>query len=185
MGKGSGLGLATVLGIVEQSGGVITCESESGRGTSFRMLLPEARARPRSRQPAAPPEASPPPARGAETVLLVEDDASVRRVTATILKRLGYHVIEASGADEASARAAAFDGPIHALLSDVVMPQMSGRELARRLERSRDGLKVLFMSGYARDTALRNGEAIDEGAFLQKPFGARELAAKLRALLDS
>jgi PAS domain S-box-containing protein len=177
-GKGTGLGLSTVFGIVEQSGGRVFVESEVGRGTTFTVLLPSIE---------GPADAGMRPEdghalRGSETVLLVEDDDSVREVGCRILRGAGYRVIEASGPDEALAVCARGEG-IDLLLTDVVMPGMNGRELAAQARRGGAVTKVLLMSGYADDPALR-GADVSQFQFLRKPFTRSSLSRKVREALD-
>ena len=174
-GKGTGLGLATVYGIVKQAGGFITVDSEPGRGTTFKVYLP------RVDEPVAPAIARPAPAeprRGTETVLVAEDAPSVRLVTRQVLERYGYTVLEAPTGDIALRLAAKHHGPIHLLLTDVVMPGLSGRQLAGQLSLLRSEMKVLYVSGYA-DTVEPGG------AYLQKPFAPEALARRVRDVLDA
>jgi PAS domain S-box-containing protein len=180
-GKGTGLGLATVHGIVGQSQGHVTVESEPGRGTTFRIFLPrvirgvlEARA---GRDEPAPG--------GTETVLVAEDLAPLRSLIGRILRSAGYTVLEAAGAEEAFAQGLGEAAPIHCLLTDVIMPQMSGRELADRLLRERPGLAVIFMSGYASEVIGHHGVLEAGTHFLQKPFSRQALLHKLREALDA
>jgi PAS domain S-box-containing protein len=179
-GKGTGLGLATVYGIVQQAGGFIWVYSEPGHGTSFKIYLPEVDAT-AERAPAAAGGRVP---GGTETVLLVEDAAAVRAVAKQVLERQGYTVLEA--ADGAAALRLAQDhrGPIHLLLTDVVMPQVSGRELAERLAHLRPDTKVLYASGYTDDSVVRHGILESGTAYLQKPFTPESLARKVREVLD-
>jgi CheY-like chemotaxis protein len=181
-GKGTGLGLATVYGIVQQAGGFIWVYSEPGRGTSFKIYLPEVDATAEGGATAAAGTRVP---GGTETVLLVEDAAAVRAVTKQILERQGYTVLEA--ADGAAALRLAQDhrGPIHLLLTDVVMPQVSGRELAERLAQLRPDTKVLYASGYTDDSVVRHGILESGTAYLQKPFSPESLARKVREVLDA
>jgi signal transduction histidine kinase len=180
-GEGTGLGLSMVYGIVEQSGGRIAVASELGRGTRFEILLPvtESAARAETPVPAAPA-----PAARTETILLVEDEPEVREMTRELLEADGYRVLSAGRPDEAMERARRLDGPIHLLLTDVVMPQMNGRELAERLTDMRPDLKVLFMSGYTDDALVRVGVSDTRALFLGKPFTRAMLAAKVREALE-
>jgi signal transduction histidine kinase len=173
-GKGTGLGLATVYGIVKQAGGFIEVDSEPGRGTSVKVYLP--RVDQAVASAAAPAAAE--PRRGTETVLVVEDAASVRLVTRQVLERYGYAVLEAPNGDAALRLAARHHGPIHLLVTDVVMPGLSGRQLAGQLAPLRPEMKVLYVSGYAGD--------VEPGvAYLQKPFAPETLARRVRDLLDA
>jgi two-component system, cell cycle sensor histidine kinase and response regulator CckA len=180
-GKGTGLGLSTAFGIVNQSGGSIWVYSELGRGTTFKVYFPrnETAHSAQRRESEAPP-----PARGNETILLVEDDAGVRAVTRRILEKQGYLVLEAASGKEALQLAEQSER-IGLLLTDVVMPKMSGRELAERVLAARPEIKVLYVSGYTDDSIVHHG-VLEEGiAFLQKPITPASLAAKVRAVLDS
>ena len=179
-GKGTGLGLSTVFGIVQQTGGTVWVYSEPGQGTTFKVYLPSVDA------PVGPPPAAAPPAtlRGAETILLVDDDDQVRLVTSAILQRNGYHVIVARNGGEALLHCEKFPGRIHMLLTDVVMPQMSGPELAARLASQRPDMKVLCMSGYTDDSIVRHGVLEARVAYVQKPVTPTALATKVRAVLD-
>jgi two-component system cell cycle sensor histidine kinase/response regulator CckA len=180
--KGTGLGLATVLGIVEQSGGSIRCESEVGQGTIFRIFLP---AVPQEvDEKGRPPEGLASTPEGSEIVLLVEDEDTVRRLARTILQARGYRVLEARNGREGLAVCESHPGPIDLLVTDVVMPELGGRELAEGALTLRPGLKVVFMSGHTQDVVLKEG--IEKGAaFLQKPFAPIALARKVREVLDS
>jgi PAS domain S-box-containing protein len=183
VGKGTGLGLATVYGIVKQNGGDIQVYSEEGQGTTFRIYLPRSyEAAPTARHRSGWPQEA---AVDGETILLVEDDASVREVARIVLEKQGYTVLEASSGPEALRVAASYGGYIHLLLTDVVMPTMDGRALAVQLVECYPNLKTLFMSGHTDDIIVRHG-ALEPGMlFLQKPFSALELNRKVRAALAS
>ena len=177
--EGTGLGLATVYGVVRQSEGEILVDSEPGRGTTFKLYFPAAAETPE-------PHLEPPPvevAAGTETVLLAEDEDQVRALLAQALRLDGYTVIEAR--DGLAALEAAREQAIDLLLSDVVMPGLTGRELWERLSAERPGLRVLFTSGYPADTVLRHGIAEGRVAYIEKPFLPSELAAKIREVLDA
>ncbi len=180
LGKGAGLGLATVYGIIRQSGGWIDVQSQVGQGSSFHIYLPRIDAGP------LPTDASCTPGdelRGGETVLVVEDDDAVRALTTTILRGHGYHVLDAGNGQEACLVAKSYGGRIHLLLTDVVMPGMNGKELSKMLLGLYPQLKVLLMSGYAENVIARRGVLDSEVAFIQKPFTSNGLAAKIRQLL--
>jgi two-component system, cell cycle sensor histidine kinase and response regulator CckA len=179
-GKGTGLGLSTVFGIISQSGGTVWVYSEVGVGTTFKIYLPRVDDAVDSASEEPPAVAS----HGTETILLVDDDDQVRLVTQAILRKYGYHVIDARNAGEALLQVESYPGTIHLLLTDVVMPQMSGPELARRLARSRPELKLLCMSGYTDDSIVRHGVIEGHIAFLQKPVTPVTLIRKVRAVLD-
>src|SRR5712691_11879200 len=180
-GKGTGLGLATVYGIVKQSGGFIWVYSEPGNGTSFKIYLPRIDAPVEGVK--TPGSVSVP--RGTETVLLVEDAAAVRAVAKQVLERQGYTVLEAPDGDVALHVAHKHRGPIHLLLTDVVMPVLSGRPLAEQLARVRPDIKVLYASGYTDDSVVRHGILEAGTAYLQKPFTPDSLARKVREVLDA
>jgi nitrogen-specific signal transduction histidine kinase/CheY-like chemotaxis protein len=181
-GKGTGLGLSTVFGIVHQGGGRIRVDSEPGRGTKFTVYLPEERG---ASEAADRAPASPRPGRGNETVLVVEDEDQVRALVQAILQRQGYRVLAAQHPTEAIRLSAQFDGKIDLLLTDVIMPEMSGRLLADQLLASRPDAKVLFMSGYTNNVVLDRGAEGTHMAFLQKPVTPSELHDKVRAVLDA
>jgi PAS domain S-box-containing protein len=184
LGRGTGLGLATVYGIVKQSGGHIDVESEPGQGAAFTIYLPAVANAPPSRAPATPPADAYAVPAGTEVVLLVEDGAEVRRLTRQILEGCGYTVLEAARGADALDLCARHQGPIDLLLTDVVMPHMTGRELAERLALARPDLRVLFLSGYTDDACLRHGLLGGGRAFLSKPFSPAVLAGKVREVLD-
>jgi PAS domain S-box-containing protein len=180
-GKGTGLGLATVYGIVTQSGGAIRVDSEPGQGATFTIDFPRVDAPADLRDPgitAAAPQ-------GSETVLLVEDEPAVRGLARDILHQQGYTVLEAADGDEALRVGREHGGPIHLLVTDVVMPQMGGRELSDRLKAGRREIKVLYVSGYTDDAILHQGVSETGTAFLPKPFSASALAHKVREVLDA
>jgi two-component system cell cycle sensor histidine kinase/response regulator CckA len=179
--KGTGLGLATVYGIVKQSDGYIYVYSEPGRGTSFKIYL---RSADLGAVAELPHSGVAPTLTGVETIPLVEDEDAVRAVTRLTLQGLGYQVLGASQWTEAIRHCEQHRGPIHLLLTDVVMPEMGGRELAERLTQIRHDLKVLYLSGYTDDSIIRHGVLQADVAFLQKPFTPAALATKVRNVLD-
>jgi PAS domain S-box-containing protein len=180
-GKGTGLGLSTVYGIVKQSGGYVFVNSEVGRGTTFRIYLPrvEDAAEPLSKERAAQAALG-----GSETVLLVEDEESVRQLVRETLEAKGYKVLEADQGDAALRIASTHQGAIDMLITDVVMPGMSGRELARQLSTSHPQTKVLYLSGYTEDAIVHQGVLDPDTAFLQKPFTLQALSRKVREVLS-
>jgi len=181
-GEGTGLGLATVYGIVQQSGGYIWVYSEPGQGTSFKIYLPRVGGAP---EPA--PVATHPPSstRGDETILLVEDQEEVRRLAQRVLEARGYTVIPAANGEDALRVAQRHAGGIALLLTDVVMPGMSGKDLQYRLEQQRPGVRVLYLSGYTDESVVHHGVLEPGVAFLQKPFTAEVLTRKVREVLDT
>jgi two-component system cell cycle sensor histidine kinase/response regulator CckA len=182
IGKGSGLGLATVDGIVAQSGGRIRVDSEPGRGTTFTIQLPATAADLPLGTPDVEPTASP---TGSETVLLVEDEAALRRLSRRVLAQFGYTVLEAPDGEEALHLAEAYHGPINLVLTDVVMPRLSGRDLAERVLASHPEAKILFMSGYMDDAVVQQGLQTQSISLLRKPFTPYALAARIREVLDA
>lgn len=180
VGKGTGLGLATVYGIVKQARGHVTCYSEVNTGTTFKVYLP------RAGDEASPGEARVEASgtRGNEVVLIVEDETMVREFAAQSLSELGYVVHTAAQAQDALDKVASLQGPLHLLLTDVVMPGISGKQLAQILQGQRPGLKVLYSSGYTPNVIVHHG-VLDRGVqFLPKPYSPHELAAKVRQVLD-
>jgi signal transduction histidine kinase/CheY-like chemotaxis protein len=180
-GKGTGLGLSTVHDIVRQSHGAIWVRSAPGQGTTFTICLPRVKAEPVTADTAH----TKPVATGNETVLLVEDEESVRRLLSHILHRRGYQVLEASNAPEALEIFCKKEADIHLVLTDMVMPKMSGRDLAREIRRMKPEMKVIFMSGYTNDVLIRTGALSPGMSFLQKPLRPDVLAAKIREALDT
>lgn len=182
LGKGTGLGLATVYGTVRQSGGVIRVESGPGKGAAFQVFLPQV-ARPA--EVARVPQAQKPIGHGSETVLLVEDAMMLRDFICGGLQGAGYHVMVAENGREALEMAEAHQGTIHLLLTDVIMPRLGGRELVQKLRGIRPGIPVLFMSGYAGDVLAERGLVDRQMAYIQKPFQLAELEQKVREVLDA
>jgi two-component system cell cycle sensor histidine kinase/response regulator CckA len=180
IGKGTGLGLFNVYGIVQQSGGHMTVESEPAQGTAIRIYLPRAAAGVTAGEP-GPAELT---ARGIETVLLVEDQEDVREIVREMLALAGFTVLVAAGADEAERICRDHPGPINLLLTDVVMPRVSGVELVARLRPLRAAMRVLYMSGYADDTILRHGAFESDARLLPKPFTPGSLIRAVREVLD-
>lgn len=182
VGEGTGLGLATVYGIVKQNGGHINVYSEPGQGTTFKIYLPRYAAGPATLAPMEEPEQ--PLLRGRETILLVEDEPAILRLTTSMLKHLGYQVLPAGNPGVAVRLAEEHAGVIHLLMTDVVMPEMNGQDLAKRLSSLHPNLKCLFMSGYTANVIAHHG-VLDEGVqFIQKPFSMKALANKIREALE-
>jgi PAS domain S-box-containing protein len=182
-GKGTGLGLSTVYGIVMQNGGFVTVDSEPGQGTCFRLYFPRYAGEPcRPRRPARAEAATP---LGSETLLLVEDEPAVLALGEQMLRKLGYRVLTAATPAAAIELVAHHEGPIHLVITDVVMPEMNGRDLAERLLALRPELKVLYMSGHTDDAIARHGVLQDGLHFMHKPFSRLELADKVREALDA
>jgi two-component system, cell cycle sensor histidine kinase and response regulator CckA len=181
-GKGTGLGLAVCYGIVRQANGHLWVYSERGRGTTFKVLLP--RALQDQEAAASPKQVEQLSSAGSETVLIVEDEPVVRRLTVRALTERGYHVLEAGDGESALAVAREHNGDLHLLVTDVVMPGMNGKELADRLTAERPDLRVLYISGYAEHAVVRQGVLVEGIAFLSKPFDLSELARTVREVLD-
>jgi len=182
-GKGTGLGLATVFGIVKQNRGHIRVYSEPGEGTTFKIFLPHVSET--SPVPSTQSTGDAAPSRGSETLLLVEDEPPVRELTRDILIAQGYRVLTAMDGEGALQVAKGYEGPIHLLLADVVMPRLSGRALADQLRSSRPEMRVLFISGYTDDAIVHHGVLAEGTNFLSKPFGLEALARKVRSVLDA
>jgi PAS domain S-box-containing protein len=178
-GKGTGLGLSTVYGIVKQSGGYVMVQSEQGRGTAFQIYLPQVEGTAEKHATPAPD----PALGGTETVLLVEDEESVRQLVRDTLAAKGYQVLEAESGEAGLAEAARYQGTISLVITDVVMPGMSGRELVKQLAQSRPDARVLYLSGYTEDAIVSDGSIESGTAFLQKPFSLQSLSRKVREVL--
>jgi CheY-like chemotaxis protein len=179
-GKGTGLGLATVYGIVKQNDGEIVVRSEPGQGTVFEVRLPSAKrqALPETDRQKDPSET------GKGVILLVEDESMVRKLAKKLLSLQGYEVLEAVSGGDACVLCESYEGAIDLLLTDVIMPNMNGRELYSRLEKIKPGLKVLFMSGYTEDIIAHHG-VVEEGfTFLQKPFSVEALSSKVQEAIS-
>jgi two-component system cell cycle sensor histidine kinase/response regulator CckA len=184
VGQGTGLGLATVYGIVKQSGGFITVDSDVGRGTTFWIYLP--RQRLDAGAPAeAVPAAVPRDVTGQDTILLVEDEEAVRSFAARALRMRGYNVLEAGGGEEALEIVKSGGAEIHLLITDVVMPNMDGPTLVRHVKELKPELAVIFMSGYAEEAFRRSDQSSEDIHFLPKPFGLKQLAAKVKEVLSA
>ena len=179
--KGTGLGLATVYGIVKQNGGFINVYSEPGQGTTFKLYLPRHESAAEQIDKKGPVASD---VRGDEVILLVEDEPAILRMTKMMIERLGYAVLAAQTPGDAIALAREHAGEIHLLVTDVVMPEMNGRDLASKLLACYPNLKSLFMSGYTANVIAHHG-VLEEGVqFIQKPFAKQELAKKVREVLD-
>jgi CheY-like chemotaxis protein len=181
-GKGTGLGLATAYGIVKQSGGAISVYSEPGRGTTIKIYLPAAEAKAAVEASGQGPAAA---LRGSETILVLEDEARVRKLVCEVLAGRGYRVLEAVRGEEAIRMAREHKGRIHLLLTDVVMPEMSGPQALEQIRARHPNVKVLFMSGYTDEAMVHHGILDSGAAFLQKPFLPETLARKVREVLAS
>ncbi len=182
LGQGTGLGLATVYGIVKQSGGHIWIYSEPGQGTTFKIYLPRVAA---DLDVSEVKTSTVTTLEGRETILVVEDDTTLRKAISRSLKKYGYKVLEAANGVEALLIGEKHNAPIHLLFTDVVLPQMSGRELAGRLRPLRPGLKILYMSGYTENAVINHGILKESQGFLQKPFKVKNLLEKIREILDA
>jgi len=182
-GKGTGLGLSTVYGIIKQTGGYIFAESELGLGSTFRIYLPRVE---ETVDAVAPPaKTAPVSAEGSETILLVEDEESVRQLVREVLQSKGYKVLEADRGDTALRVAAAHAGRIDLLISDIVLPGMAGQELGKQLLANNPVTKVLYLSGYTEEAVVHQGMLDAGAAFLQKPFMLQALARKVRDVLNA
>jgi CheY-like chemotaxis protein len=181
-GKGSGLGLATVYGTVKQHHGYITVESAPGKGSTFRIYLPRTLEPVEPNRVAAAIDALP---RGTETILVVEDEPAVRRALVRILRRLGYTILQAANGEQARGVAEQVQGPLHLVVTDVVMPVMGGVELSRKLRERRPDLPVLFVSAYPKGSLTEDGELDADAPFLRKPFEPETLAVMVRRILGS
>ena len=184
VGQGTGLGLATVYGIVKQTGGFITVDSEVGKGTAFRIYLPRYRADAGALAAVEPERVAPRDVTGQDTILLVEDEEAVRSFASRALRMRGYSVLEAGGGEEALEIVKTAKAPIHLLITDVVMPNMDGPTLVRSVRRIKPEIAVIFMSGYAEEAFRRNDENAADLHFLPKPFGLKQLAAKVKEVLS-
>jgi CheY-like chemotaxis protein len=181
VGKGTGLGLATVYGVVKQSGGFIWVESAPGKGTTFEVYLPQVSEAAQSADTVGVPAAA---LRGTETILVVEDEVGVRDLACRFLKASGYRVLEAADGMEALQIASQYEETIHLVLTDVVMPRLGGKALAEQIRARRKDTKILFMSGYTEYTSNTSGELSALGSALQKPFSRLSLTAKVREVLS-
>jgi signal transduction histidine kinase/CheY-like chemotaxis protein len=182
LGKGTGLGLSTVYGIVLRLGGRVLVESEPGKGTTFRVLVRQYEPKV---EPVPAPETTRPTATNCETILVVEDESGVRQLTTRVLSRLGFRVLEAASGEEAIALSGASGDHIHLLLTDLVMPGISGREVAQRLGKDRPGMRVLFMSGYSEEADRLADVDGGRATLMTKPFTPEVLAKRVRDVLDA
>jgi CheY-like chemotaxis protein len=178
-GKGTGLGLSTVYGLVKQSGGEIWVYSEPGKGTTFKIYLPRV-----AEAVAHVVVERPPEKRGFGTVLVVEDDNSVRALIRRTLEKAGYDVLEAASPEEALPISQTFGGTVHLLITDIVMPGSNGRELAERLQPGRPEMRVLYISGYTDNAIVHHGVVDERVDFLQKPFTPQALVARVHAVIE-
>jgi CheY-like chemotaxis protein len=181
-GKATGLGLAMVYGIVSQSGGAVSVSSVLGKGTTFTIFLPRMNDSEQTEPPARPALRD---LHGSETILLVEDQAHLLTLTGEFLTRMGYRVLKAKSGEEAIRVAESFHEPIELLLTDIVMPGINGRQLAKTLQPNRSAMKVLYVSGYADEAFRESGVPGKDAAFLEKPYELEELAQKIRELLQA
>ena len=181
IGAGTGLGLSTVYGIVKQAGGWMWVYSEPGKGSTFKVYLPRTGAAP---EPLTTPVLAAETLRGSETVLVVEDQPEVRKLTLAMLESQGYRLLQAASGSEALSLSERYPEPIHLLITDVVMPGMTGRELAMRLVALRPSLKTLYTSGYTANAIAHEGVLDAAVAYLPKPFSPAQLAAKVREVLS-
>ena len=185
VGQGTGLGLATVYGIVKQTGGFITVDSEVGHGTAFKIYLPRMRVDANAPVAEIAAPSAPRDVTGQDTILLVEDEEAVRSFAARALRMRGYNVLEASGGEEALEIVKAGNVDIHLVITDVVMPNMDGPTMVRHVKELKPDLPVIFMSGYAEEAFRRNDQSSEDIHFLPKPFGLKQLAAKVKDVLSS
>ena len=185
VGQGTGLGLATVYGIVKQTGGFITVDSDVGKGTCFNIYLPRLRVDAAAAPVEAAPAAQARDVTGQDTILLVEDEEAVRSFAARALRMRGYNVLEASGGEEALEIVKSEAHTIHLIITDVVMPSMDGPTMVRHVKQLKPDLRVIFMSGYAEEAFRRNDQSSEDIHFLPKPFGLKQLAAKVKEVLSA
>ena len=182
LGEGTGLGLATVYGVVTQNDGYICVYSELGQGTTFKIFLPRVDEKPQALGGDTPPERAP---RGTETVLVVEDSESLREMIREVLEDQGYNVLQGSQGEEGLALSRAYKGLIHLLLTDLVMPKLGGADLAKRLVSPRPEMRVLYMSGYTDGAISRQGVLQEGSVLLEKPFTTDRLVRSVRQALDA